>query len=120
MNDLSKRVFEVSDFVRKNDLLIIFSSSGDSADLVLATTAALYRKAEIIAIVGQGGGRLREGLSDLAHGIFFGQAVCGLKDDPIGYSSGLADAGNSAAVVCQAIFLAFQAGILGNYPLPNG
>ena len=67
-NDLGfDQVFacQVESVMRTGDLLILHSTSGDSANLIAAAAAARRNKIEVVAFLGSGGGRLA-GVADVA------------------------------------------------------
>lgn len=55
---------QVESVMRTGDLLIIHSTSGESANLLAAAAAARKRQIDVVAFLGRGGGRLA-GLSDM-------------------------------------------------------
>lgn len=66
-NDLGfDQVFacQVESVMRTGDLLIVHSTSGDSANLIAAAEAARRKKIEVVAFLGSGGGRLA-GVADV-------------------------------------------------------
>jgi D-sedoheptulose 7-phosphate isomerase len=62
-NDLGfEQVFarQVEALCRPGDLLVLHSTSGESANLLAAASAARLRGVGVVAMLGRGGGRLRE------------------------------------------------------------
>ncbi len=56
---------QVEALCRPGDVLVLHSTSGESANLLAAARAARERRVTVIAFLGRGGGRLR-GLADLS------------------------------------------------------
>ena len=55
---------QVEALCRPQDLLVLHSTSGDSADLVRAAQAARAGKIPVVAFLGRGGGRLKDLVDD--------------------------------------------------------
>lgn len=67
-NDLSfEEIFarQVEALCSENDLLVLHSTSGNSANMILAAKAARARQVPVVALLGRGGGQLKA-LVDLA------------------------------------------------------